>query len=225
MKISFAIMFLLSITSFGQQDSTLYSFFVAGHTFGNSGVNNVGFHPPFKQKFSYLQSKPDLELGILTGDIVSAFPIAQDWDEIDADISILGIPVYFAVGNHDMENRPLFESRYGATYYKFKIHNDLFIVLDPNIDGWNISGNQLQFLQNTLNIDALTSDNIFVFFHKVLWKEVDNQFSHIIWNSTAGRSDSINFWPEIVPLFHDLPNEVTLFAGDLGASWSSNVSY
>jgi hypothetical protein len=226
MKLSITIaIFLFGISSYAQNDSVLYSFFVAGHTYGKPGVNNQGFHPPFKQKFNYIQSRPEIEFGVLTGDIVSPNPISQDWDEIDADIDTLGIPIYFAVGNHDMENRPLFESRYGITYYYFIYQNDLFIVLDPNIDEWNISDEQLQFLQDVVNDNASTTDNIYVFFHQILWKEADNQFNYICWNSIAGRGDTVNFWTEVEPIFRNLPNEVIMFAGDLGASWSTDVSY
>lgn len=221
--ISFFLFFISSQHSFGQE---AYSFFVAGHTYGEPLVNNEGVHPPFKQKFSYLNSRPEIELGFLTGDIVSPFPLAQDWDEIDQDISILGIPVYFAAGNHDMENRPLFEQRYGKTYYFFKHRGDLFIALDPNLDGWNISGQQLQFLKNTLLHEKDSVDNIFVFFHQVLWKSDYNQFNYIQWNSAAGRSSGNNFWLEVVPLFLALPNQVVMFAGDVGAKVSSsNVTY
>ena len=82
----------------------------------------------------------------MTGDIVFPFPNAQDWDEIDAEIDTLDLPIYFTVGNHDMENCPLFESRCGIAYFDFIYNNDLFIVLDPDIDGWNITGSQLLFL-------------------------------------------------------------------------------
>ncbi len=223
-SITLIIILLWSISSYAQNDSIQYSFFVAGHTYGHPGVNNIGFHPPFKQKFDYIQSRPEIKFGVLTGDIVSPNPDAQDWDEIDADIATLGLPVYFAVGNHDMENRPLFESRYGKTYYHFIYQNDLFIVLDPNIDGWNISGEQLKFLKNILKTNAATTENIYVFFHQILWKG-NNQFGYISWNSPAGRDPIINFWTEVHPLFHSLPNEVIMFAGDVGASWASDVTY
>jgi hypothetical protein len=219
------ILFLIYSLSFSQNDSILYSFFVAGHTYGKPGINNDGFHPPFKNKKEYILSRPEIKFGVLTGDIVSPFPTAQDWDEIDEDIEEFGIPFYFAVGNHDMENRPLFESRYGDTYYYFEYQNDLFIVLDPNIDGWNISGNQLQFLQNVIAQNSNLNDNIYVFFHQILWRESYNQFSYIHWNSAAGRADSVNFWSEVEPMFRSLENEVFMFAGDLGASWANNVTY
>lgn len=205
---------------------TQYSFFVAGHTYGQPGVDNEGFHPPFKEKFEYIQSREEIVFGVLTGDIVKPNPIAQDWEEIDADIEGLGLPVYFAVGNHDMENRPLFESRYGDTYYYFIYQNDLFIVLDPNIDGWNISGDQLFFLQDAVAVNYQSVDNIFVFFHQMLWWESDNIYHSIFPNSFAGRDDEINFWTVIEPLFNNLPNNVILFAGDFGAaSWSDNLMY
>lgn len=227
MKLSIALAFIifLGLTTHAQSDSALYSFFVAGHTYGSPGIDNEGFHPPFKQKFDYIQSRPEIEFGVLTGDIVSSNPNEEDWDEIDADIDSLGLPVYFAVGNHDMENRPLYESRYGITYYYFSYQNDLFIVLDPNLDEWNISGLQLQFLQDIISENATSADNIYVFFHQILWRESDNQFNYIFFNSIEGRADSINFWSELMPVFQDLSNEVIMFAGDLGASWSSDVTY
>ena len=220
-----ALIILINLPSQAQIDTVLYSFFVAGHTYGAPGVNNIGFHPPFKELFWYIQGRPEIEFGILTGDIVSSFPIAQDWDEIDADIDTLGLPVYFAVGNHDMENRSLFESRYGNTYYSFTYKDDLFIVLDPNIDAWSISGLQLQFLHDLIDNNAPKSDNIYVFFHQILWKEADNQFNYIFWNSDAGRGSLVNFWTEIEPIFRNLSNETIMFAGDLGAAWSTDGTY
>ena len=76
------------------------------------------------------------------------------------------MPVYFAVGNHDMKGRKLYESRYGKTFYSFHHNCDLVIVLDPKLDDWNISGKQLKFLQDVLKNEASGVNNIFVFFYK-----------------------------------------------------------
>ena len=125
-----------------------------------------------------------------------------------------------------MSNRELYESRYGITYYSFIHENDLIIVLDPNIDQWNISGDQLEFLQDVIDQNYQEVENIFVFFHQLLWRENDNIYQDIIPNSFEGRADIINFWSEIEPLFNDLPNEVFMFCGDLGAaSYSTSVMY
>ena len=193
-----------------------YSFFIAGHTYGSPGVDNDGLHPAFKNKFDLIQSDGHIGFGVLTGDIVIT-GTEQNWNEVDNDIIDLGLPVYFAAGNHDITDRVLFESRYGQTYYSFVHQSDLFIVLDPNLDEWNISDDQLQFLENALNSEAQNVNNIFVFFHQVLWWEPDNIYQNVTLNSLAGRADTINFWNEIEPLFNGLPKPVHMFAGDVGA--------
>lgn len=219
------MVFLTSITLCQTSDST-YSFFVAGHTYGAPGVNNDGLHPPFENKFQHIQSRSEIGFGILLGDIVRPNPIEQDWIDVDESIENLGLPVHFAVGNHDMENREIFESRYGDTYYAFLVSDDLFIVLDPNLDGWNISGNQLEFLDSLLINFADNVENIFVSFHQLLWWESDNKYSIVYPNSLAGRADVVNFWTEIEPRFTALQNQVFFMAGDLGAAhWSGDVLY
>jgi len=198
-----------------------YSFFIAGHTYGTPGVDNDGLHPAFKNKFDLIQSDGHIDFGVLTGDIVIT-GTEQNWNEVDNDIIDLGLPVYFAAGNHDITDRVLFESRYGQTYYSFVHQSDLFIVLDPNLDEWNISGNQLQFLENALNSEAQNVNNIFVFFHQVLWWEPDNIYQNVTLNSLAGRADTINFWNEIEPLFNGLSKPVHMFAGDVGAYYTGS---
>lgn len=221
-----SLLFIVVEYCYTQENDTSYSFFIAGHTYGTPGIDNTGLHPQFVDRFSYLQSREEIRFGIFTGDIVSPNPTLEDWIEVDNDIDTLGLPVYFAVGNHDMENRPVFEDRYGETYYSFIYSDDLFIILDPNIDGWNISGDQKLFLEETLNTNKDSVENIFVFFHQLLWWEPDNKYSQIHLNSGAGRDDEINFWSEIEPIFHSIDNQVIMCAGDLGAaSWSSNVMY
>ena len=175
-----------------------YSFFVAGHTYGQPGVDNIGLHPPFQQKFDFLNSR-NISLGFLTGDIVN-ISTEKNWDEVDSVLTYLNADVYYVAGNHDLTDRELYEKRYGRTYYAFRKNNDLFIVLDPNIDHWNISGMQLNFLKETL-LNATDARNIFVFFHQLLWWDRNNKYQYVRMNSREGRADTINFWEEIVPLF------------------------
>lgn len=204
-----------------QTDTQPYSFFIAGHSSGHFGLL-----PPFKNKFRYIQSRTEIKFGVFTGDIVRAHPSAQDWDYVDSAISQLALPIYFAAGNHDMENRALYESRYGNTYYHFKYQNDLFVVLDPNIDRWNISGDQLKYFSNVIKDNYQDVNNVFVFFHQLLWWEADNVYAGIMPNSKAGRANSINFWTEVEPILNQIPNRVVMFAGDVGArNWSHDFMY
>lgn len=219
------LLFLLPLITTAQSD-TLYSFFVAGHSSGVQGRNNIGLSPSFKDKFPLIKANDNIQFGILTGDIVSPFPDEQDWIEVDQDIDTLGLPVYFTVGNHDMENRPVYENRYGKTYYKFLHENDLFIVLDPNVDGWNISGEQLNFFKETIDENSENVDNIFIAFHQILWRTFNNEeFDYIRWNTGAGRADTINFWSTLVPYVKNTNKEVIFLGGDYGTSWSLMLSY
>lgn len=228
-SLKFILFFIILISVFqvSGQKSIKYSFFIAGHSSGKPGVNKNGLHPAFKNKFPYIKSREEIKFGVLLGDIVAqggATPL--DWDEVDSDIDSLGMPVYFSAGNHDMENRPLFESRYGPTYYSFTYNNDLFIVLDPNIDGWSIKGEQLDFLENVIDTSFLNVNNIFVMFHQLLWWSPDNIYANVHPNSFAGLEQPTNFWSDIMPMFSTLPNEVFMCAGDLGAqSWSDDFMY
>lgn len=196
---------------------TLYSFFVAGHTYGKPGVDNIGLHPPFQEKYGLIKADKHIDFGVLTGDIVLRGS-TTNWDEVDVDIAQLERPVHFAVGNHDMTDRALYEARYGKTYASFIHQDDLCIILDPNLDHWNISGKQLEFLEETLDRDHKKVKNIFVFFHQALWWSADNKYNKLKLNSTQGRAADINFWSEVEPLFRTLPNQVYMFAGDVGAN-------
>jgi len=201
-----------------------YSFFVAGHTYGQPGVDNNGLHPPFQDKFDLINERK-AEMGFLTGDIVIQGS-EKNWDEVDSVLNFLDDTTYFAAGNHDLTDRNLFESRYGNTYFDFTYKEDLFIILDPNIDQWNISGDQLIFLKDVINSKAAVSENIFVFFHQLLWWDKNNIYQNIKLNSKEGRADSINFWTEVEPMFNGLSNQVYMFAGDVGAgNWSDNFMY
>lgn len=195
-----------------------YSFFVAGHVYGSPRGNKIGLHPPFKNIFNSIKINSKIEMGILTGDIVW-MSTTTNWDEVDRELSSLGIPVYFTPGNHDVTDRQLFTKRYGKsgkTYWYFEHKGDVFIILDPNIANWNISGDQLVFLKKILSRSD-SYRNVFVFFHQLLWWDNNNKFNNVKINSLQGRADKINFWNEIEPLFHKLNNEVFMFAGDIGA--------
>lgn len=203
-----------------------YKFFIAGHTGGLSGLNNEGLHPPFMRTMDQYKGTTSLSFGVLLGDMVTKDPTATDWEEVRADVEKFGMPIYFTPGNHDLEDPALYQEYIGDRYYHFIYEKDLFIVLDPLLDRWNISGNQLGFLQEVLDQNYRSVDHIFVFFHQVLWWERENKYGKVRPNSKEGRAAQINFWDTIVPLFHALPNRVTMCAGDMGgAPWSHSLMY
>lgn len=194
-----------------------YSFFVAGHTYGSPGADNPGLHPPFIKEFDRINKDPSLLFGVFTGDIVRRSDTAS-WDTVDRQLDRLEKRVYFCPGNHDTYNRPLYEERYGRTYYSFSRGNDLFIVLDGSLDRWNISGKQQEFLVSELEKPDPGRQNIFIFIHQLVWWDEGNIFSSVKLNWPPYTPDTTNYWSEIEPLLQGLPAPVYLFAGDLGAS-------
>ncbi len=210
-----------------QETQREYSFFVAGHVYGTPGLEQTGIYPLFVNNFELINTDTLIRFGILPGDITKE-GLPEEWNAVEDDLSFLNCTTYFVAGNHDMKNRELFEERYGRTYYSFRCNNDIFIVLDPNIDNWNISGKQLEFLEGVIINQDSQIRNIFVCFHQLLWWDEDNIYSKIKPNSFSGRADTINFWTEIEPVFHDLSPDISvyMFAGDVGAAyWSADYMY
>jgi len=197
------------------KNDTLYSFFVAGHVYGHPETEDNDLHPPFRSKRRFIEREPDLQFGIFTGDIVRKSS-PEAWDAVDRFVGSLPVPVFFAPGNHDMVDRGLYESRYGQTYYSFMHQGDLFIVLDPNLDQWNISGAQLDFLKTVLE-QHRQAEHLFVFMHQILWVKREPYFKRFIPNSIMGRAKTINYWDEVESLFRLTEKPVYLFAGDTGA--------
>ena len=199
---------------------TVYSFFVAGHTYGKPGVNNVGLHPPFVDQFELINDDPQMEFGVLTGDFVKDGAIAEFQEVTDQLNEKLDVPVHYAPGNHDLGDLSAYLSYYGSTFSAFEFENDLFILLDPTSSNWSITGKQLGFLNQTLEAHRNSVNHIFVCFHQLLWWEEGTLFEDYPPNSLAGRSGSVNFYTEVLPLLQGSPIPVVCFAGDIGAHWN-----
>lgn len=220
----FFFAFFLTVDLHSQEELN-YSFFVAGHVYGHPGSKTPGIYPPFVKKFEQIQADTLLLFGVLTGDIVRTGS-REEWEAVDRDLELLGKKIHFALGNHDYKNPEIIHEKFKKTYYHFFSNNDLHIILDPNIDCWSISGEQLIYLKKLLKDSAEKADHIFVYFHQVLWWTPNKKYSDIRVNSREGRDPNLNFRSEIEPLFHQLNKAVFLFAGDIGAaSWSDDYSY
>ena len=216
------------------EKNILYSFFVAGHTYGDHIpiLPYEGLDPDFKAKFNFIRKYPRMQFGVLTGDmVVSPYDRLRGWDAFDKDISKLGLPVYMAAGNHDMgvghgPKRKLFLKRYGKTktYYKFQFKKDLFIILDSTLNNLSIVNQQLRFLGFALKKESIVNiDNVFVFFHHVLWWEKLSE-SYGSFPINQPQKTRNNFFSELMPLFQNTDRPVYIFAGDVGA-WNSGCHY
>ncbi len=213
---------LLAICFLSCKKSEPYSFFVAGHVYGKPSPKSIGVHPPFVEKFGLIKSTPDMSFGILTGDMVF-MDSDKHWDSLHTDLKPLNIPIHKVPGNHELvRKRKEYESRFGKTYSAFVQNGDLFILLDPLLDKWSITGEQLKFLKSTLLKNEALNGNIFVFFHQLLWWSPENKFKNVQPNWIGYRGDSCNFESDILPLFKNTEQPVYMFAGDVGAYPNKN---
>ena len=116
MKLFLTYITILILTgSLASQNRTpSYSFFAAGHTYGNPTHFQYGLHPPFESYIDAINDYPNMTLGFLTGDVVP-IATADYWDAAQADIDKLHMPVYIAAGNHDIGDE--FVNRFEDYYY------------------------------------------------------------------------------------------------------------
>jgi len=206
-------------------DDEGYSFYIAGHTYGKSRVKPNGLYGPFTEKFHMINEYQSMKFGFLLGDVVNEASneawrlVKKDLDALDSRIRNIVVP-----GNHDVgigehsTKRDIFLQQFGMTFFSFEHEKDLFIILDANIDGWNISGEQLKFLKQSLPNEKDAINNIFIFSHQLIWMTNKPEFKKIKPNSLVGRSKNLNFWDKVFPLFSSLPNDIYFFSGDIGAS-------
>jgi tetratricopeptide (TPR) repeat protein len=210
-------------------DTEGYSFYVAGHTYGKPGFKHNGLYGPFTDKFHMINEYQSMKFGFLLGDVVNEASneawrlVKKDLDALDSRIRNIVVP-----GNHDVgigehnTKRDIFLQQFRKTFFSFKHKKDLFIILDANIDGWNISGEQLKFLKQSLPNEKDAINNIFIFSHQLIWMNNKPEFKKIKPNSLVGRSKNLNFWDKVFPLFSGLPNDIYFFSGDIGASPNRN---
>ncbi|MGB5666048.1 MAG: metallophosphoesterase [Maribacter sp.] len=214
MKLRLIVIAFVFLFSCSNPNGVKHSFFVAGHTYGNpvKKGKEKGLYKPFKEKFEFINEQKRMEFGVLLGDVVWN---SNAWPEAQEDISKLKMPIYIARGNHDGSLKS-FEEKFGKSYKSFIRGEALYIILDPNLDNWNISDDQLVFLINRLRIDSKKVKNVFVFFHQVIWWSRD-KFSKPLPNSFQNKANQPNFWTKIEPLLRQTGKPVYLFAGDVGA--------
>ncbi len=217
MKKTLLVIFLFfgCYSSYAQSDTVLYSFFAAGHTYGNPNSTHYGLHYPFVDFIPEINSNPKMVMGFLTGDVVVK-NTADYWDSAQITLDKLTMPIYIAAGNHDVGAE--FHKRYGDYYYSFIYNEDLFIVLTPSLDKWNISGDQLAFLENTLDSNHAVVNNIFIFLHELIWWSPDNKYQHVEINYRPHYPGSTNYDTVVKPLLLSYSNNITVYAGDLGCT-------
>ena len=190
-----------------------YSFFVAGHVYGNPNTPQFGLYPPFKSAIDTLNAYPSIAFGFFTGDVVNQ-PTKAYWDAAMTDLDRFKIPYHIAPGNHDLSQE--FDKRFGKYNYSFYHENDLFIVLTAN--QWNIVNDSYDVLNNALDSIRPNTSNVFVFCHELLWWSPENQFKEVEMNYRPHYPGRTNFEDTVMPMIQKVDQDVYWFAGDIGCT-------
>lgn len=211
-------LFAQNLNSNAQNDTIIYSFYTAGHAYGNPLSYGFGLHPPFVEFIPTLNSYEKIDFGVFTGDVVYSSTAAY-WDSAQIDFDKLTKPFYIAPGNHDIG--PEFKARFNTYQHSFIHKNDLHIIVTVN-SGWSIVNSRLDFLIDEIENNYQTVNNIFIYVHQLIYWSPENKYSEIKINYEPQYPGPTNFESTILPLVNSYPNNFTFFSGDLGAT--KNVS-
>lgn len=216
MKILFFTILLSILSSCQTQDK---SYAVISHTRlnDNSGIDSI-------------VAKADLskyDLLLLGGDMAN---LSSKDDSIlnylNEVFDFTNQHTLWSLGNHDYTNLPLLlKYTKKNTFYSYKDENTLFIVLDTQKDSSQIIGDQLSFLNTTLDTTQ-NYNNLVIFTHKLIWMRNHNElesFIDSVSNGHYGNCDYCiqdnNFYEDIYPKLIDLKEkgkQVYCIAGDIG---------
>ena len=215
---------------FSKPVSDQYNFIVYGHSYG--AANDPDEYPSITLRENLdVLSGMEPEFMVSLGDMARK-STTHEFDILDTTlVSKFDVPVFNVVGNHDVNDRELYESRFGnKTFYTFQYANAVFIVLDTEIDDCYIVGEQLEMLQMSIE-QALINDSIdtiFIMMHKVLFMDSSlmnendspmvrpNDLEIFSGNNFSELMDSL-----LIPAAEVKP--IHIFAGDVGA-FDGNLS-
>lgn len=200
-----------------------YSFVVGGHFYGNSAANS-GY--PASSLLGgldrILNYRPDLLF--ITGDLF--LNVKRDSSNYRRSFfDRMPFPIYNAVGNHDLDGGHY--QNFEPTFQYFYLGNDLFLVLDTEVDNGSLKGEQLNMLRRVLT-DATERgvDNVFIFSHRPVWAVGHKEIDELIRSNTRSLTGN-NYEKEILPLLKEAQVSADLywFSGSMGGQAPSSFLY
>lgn len=190
------------------KDSTAsYSFIVSGHFYGAS--TNASTFPASsllanidqlnKQRAAFLMSLGDLFMDV-NGEYLEHYQVSL--------FNKLTIPLFNAVGNHDVSNGNQYEKVFGPTFFSFRKGSELFIVLNTEMNDGSIKNEQLDLLEHELQPGKLTTvKNIFIFSHRPVWAEQLKKYEKLFSGNTRTSFGKNNFTDDVLPVLQAVSKE------------------
>lgn len=142
-------------------------------------------------------------------------------DYLDGLFNLASPTTLAALGNHDTQNKDYFTDATGRDrFYSQKINDVTFVVLDTTDNSRNITGSELQMLEDTIN-NLTDSTHLVIVHHHLIWLADYAPLAHLIGSPKIGASSSnlngLNFHSVVYPLLLEAVNdgvEVICLAGD-----------
>jgi hypothetical protein len=196
-------------------------FLVAGHIYGNPYQEDLSNPAITLTTNLQLFNQSNLDMVILLGDIVKESTEENLNQFTNNFLNYIKIPVFNAVGNHEMENRNLYNQKFGETNFAFIYKEHLFIFLDTNIKTFTLTDNQLDFIQNSItqsfdrnNIKTIQIFAHHVFFYKSPFLPFPSKYQPNVKYSVEKNVEK--FIEDVLDPISDLV-PVYIYAGDVGA--------
>ena len=152
-----------------------FRFIAYGDTRFHDPKDAEAANPPVRVALVQAIAEANPAFVCFTGDIVYNGNDAEDWKVWDSETSIWRekkIPVYPALGNHDLHGKEevalgnyfqRFPDLKGSRYYSLRAANSLLLVLDSSLE--ETSGPQSQWLADKLDHVPADVDFVFLAFH------------------------------------------------------------
>jgi hypothetical protein len=202
-------------------------FLVTGHIYGRPGQDN--FHPAMTLISNLaLLREQDLDLFFFLGDTVW-----QSTDENFDDLETLlldrvDVPIFNAVGNHDVLKREIYTERYGNTVYAFEYKNHIFIVLDTTLQYYDLIADEIVFVERVLERAEQSGNikHIHILMHHVLFLEDDEIIGKQVIKPNEGDGFSETFHQLLADVIYPASEliPISIYAGDVGAFESGNLA-
>jgi hypothetical protein len=202
-------------------------FLVAGHVYGRPGDEE--YHPATTliNNIALLRNL-DPDFIVLLGDTVWK-PQVENFEILDSLVlDPLQVPVFNAVGNHDVTKREIYQARYGSTVFGFVFKDQLFIFLDTTLQYYDLNPDQLDFVRENIELSIQTAEisTIHIFMHHLLFLDRQEVFSKQILKPNEGDGISEAFHDfvrsTLYPISETTP--ILIYAGDVGAFKPGNLS-
>lgn len=197
-----------------------YRIVVGGHFYGNS--TNSGY--PASTLLGGLGRIMDFHPNALfvTGDLF--LDLKRDTANYRRSLfDKLNTPIFNAVGNHDLDGDHY--APFTPTYFHFFLANDLFIVLDTEMDNSDIVGKQLKMLKDALaKATALDCGNVFIFSHRPVWAIGHPRLDKLLSDNTRSLTGN-NYRDQVHQLLKDHSAKVRWFSGSMGGQGAASFLY